>query len=93
MRDLDDVSDINAVLHRDLNDIFEIILKRQYANKSVWKASLPRIVDVINLKLKEFEEMEWKSGERGKLKEEGLSLLANVIKKQVEHANRKSLQV
>ena len=83
----------NSIASCDLNGIFETVLQRQYANDSVWRDSLPRIVDVINLKLKEYEEMDWKSGERGRLKDEGLASLGNVIKKRVKYANRKSTQV
>ena len=93
MENLCGVDDLNFLLNSDLDCIFERILQRHYENEVAWRESLPAVVDAITMKLKQFEETDWKSGQRGRLKEEGLVLLGNVVKKQIEYINRKSTQV
>ena len=85
--------DFNSVVDSDLDGIFESSLQRRFIDDAAWKSFLPKVLDAVNLCLKRFEETEWMSGKSGRLKEEGLLLLANVIRKKVAYANKQSMRV
>ena len=80
--------DVSFIQNCCLDQIVETLTHKPYDDVHSWKEALPMAVDLTNLKLKEFEETEWESGERGKLSSNGMIELSSAFRRQIEYANR-----
>ena len=79
--------DVYFIQNCRLDRIVETLTRKSYDDHS-WKEALPMAVDLINLKLKEFEETDWESGQRCKLSSDGMIELSSAFRGQIEYANR-----
>ena len=88
MDKLKSCTDLNFDERDSIDRYFERVLYKRYDDEDAWANALPKAVEIVSFKLKEFEETDWTTGRRGNLTEEGLTALSDVFRRQMECANR-----
>ena len=80
---------LESVENKTLGKLFDTFVRKKLdVDQETWARSLPWVIDVLNMRLKEYADCDWRSGQRGTLKQEGLVKLSEVVRDQIQRVNR-----